>query len=418
MNDSYICKIKNNEITFNGIGIIIASEAYECNIKDNIIDNNNLGLGIYGSSNGLIISDNTIEGNRNHTTSVGCGILLKGANHSRCKISGNWFESNGSTQDSIDVFLGAGNDTNHATAITLWNNIVDNCVPDNYKSLLSVGGLAVGAIDLSNNAHIFTKYGVLAGGYKVNIHIHDCYFKGTLGRYNKHVVITNLSSHLDVFTMNIDNCNAENSDGMTTITPQVLTGIRGTYVHSLADPKSEHSNITFDGEPLFVKKLTLKQVLDKYECIPLQQFNAVGTTTNIPDRFVLLSKQAKQVYTTNARYSTSTATVLLGTKGTGNASEVIITPDPDGSYFFTIGLPCARYRYQKADTWLSIPTGMLAKKQILSTGRFYIDSYDGYTNGIFFIVKLTVEQYEKYFKDAYSVEITDAQYFLQGNIPE
>lgn len=223
---------------------------------------------------------------------------------------------------------------------------------------------------------------------------------------------------MDAFAMNIDNCNAENSDGMTTITPQVLTGIKGTYVHSLAAPIGEHSNITFDGEPLFVKKLILQEVLDNYECIPLAQFNAVGTTTNIPDRFVLITSKNGQVYTTNCRYSTSTATVLLGTKGTGNESEVIITPDPDGSYFFTIGLPSAKYRYQKPGTWLSIPTGMLAKKQILSTGRFYIDSYDGYTNGIFFIVNITVEQYKKYFKDVYSVEITDAQYFLQGNIPE
>ena len=126
-------------------------------IKDNVIDNNNLGLGIYGGSNGLIISDNTIEGNRNYTTGVGCGILLKGNNHSRCKISGNWFEANGSTQGSVDVFLGAGSSTTHADAIALWNNIVDNCVPDNYKSELSSGQLSVGAIDLSNNAHIFTK---------------------------------------------------------------------------------------------------------------------------------------------------------------------------------------------------------------------------------------------------------------------
>ncbi len=415
--DSYICKIKNNEITFNGIGLLVERESYECIIKDNIIDNNNLGLGIYGSSNGLIISDNTIEGNRNYTTSVGCGILLKGNNHSRCKISGNWFEANGNTQDSVDVFLGAGSDTTHDDAKALWDNIVDSCVPDNYKSLLSSGQLSVGCIDLSNNAHIFTKYGILAGGYKCNIHIHDCYFKGVLDKYNKHIVITQKTARYDQFDLSIDNCNYENSDGMTTITPQVRTGVRGTCIHTLSEPADIYPNIKYNGEPLFVKKITLKEVIDNYNCIQIEQVHASGTSSNIPNRFVLISKGLTTPYFTNCRYSESNPTVLLGSKGTGSPTEQIIVPDSNGSYFFAIGFPTATYRYQNTSTWVAYPTGKMVKKHILTTGRFYANEYDGYRNGIFFIVNLTAEQYEKYFKNVFSVEITDIEYFIQGNIP-
>ena len=413
---SYICKIKNNEITFNDVGLLIEGEAYECIIKDNIIDNNNLGLGIYGGSNGLIISDNTIEGNRNHTTGVGCGILLKGTNHSRCKISGNWFEANGDTQDSVDVFLGAENSTTHADAIALWDNILDNCVPNNYKSNLSSDSLSVGAIDLSNNAHIFTKYGVLVGGYRCNIHIHDCYFKGSLDKYNKHIVITQLSSEYNKLNLSIDNCNAENSDGMTTITPQILTGIKGTYVHAIDPPSGEYTNILFNNKPLFIKELTLNEVLENYNCIKLQQVKANGTATNIPNRCVLIGDNER--FTTNSYYSNSGANILVGTEGNDSTTEAILTPDAEnGNYFFTIGVPYSEIKYENMSSWTTINVGVLAKKVALKTGKFYTYTQTGY-EGIFYLVSLSKEQYEKNFKDVYKVIITDATYYLQGTIPE
>ena len=230
---SYIVKCRGNEITFNNVGILIraAAEAYELVISQNIIDNNNgVGIASCSSSSGLVVENNTIEGNRNFTSNIGCGMLLREANSSRLKITGNWFEANGTdTTSAVDIFmLGVNNST---TTGALRTAIVA-ILPSDLQSLFTTGGMGVGAVTIAENGFIFTKYNIVCAGDKSSISIKRNTFKGVKDKLNKHVFLgTPAGTYgLGGTRINIDDNNYRNSDDPT-IDPQVTTGIDSSIVY-------------------------------------------------------------------------------------------------------------------------------------------------------------------------------------------
>lgn len=233
--DSYITKARGNEITFNDVGIVIrtAAQPYELVISENVIDNNNgVGIATYSGSGGLVIENNTIEGNRNYTSDVGCGILVRGTNLSRLKIDGNWFEANGNHATSaVDIFMLCPSGE-PATMAALRTAIVA-VLPADLQASFATGGCAVGSVSITRNAFIFTKYGAVVAGFKASITVAGNTFKGILGRNNKHIFLNVPSgiSGMGGSRVSIEGNNYRNSDDVT-IDAQVATGIAGTIVHS------------------------------------------------------------------------------------------------------------------------------------------------------------------------------------------
>ena len=414
--DSYIVKCLENEITFNNIGVLIENQSYELLVKDNVIDNNYLGVGICGSSNGVVISDNTIEGNRNTSAvtvdnpdpiTLGCGMLICGTNQSRLEISGNWFESNGTSNESVDVFFSPVYYGNQLI-IDMWNKIITQCIPTAYQNKFKDIGVSVGSSSLYNNAHIFTQYGVIVCGGKMNFHISDCHFKGVLDKYNKHILIALKQAHYVSSNINIDNCNANNSDDAT-IDEQILNGVKKTFISAMEVPvSSDLHNITvnLDGENLFIKKININTLLDgnTYTKKQLTQIQTAGNGSNIAKKGVLDKK-----YIGNSISGTG-STILLGQYGTSDINQNTITPNvTNGNCFFVIGDKYSSFKYETTDSgWHSVGITYNNKFPIfninnLKTGKLYCEN----NNVFYFLIELTKEQMQKDFKGVVYVEIED-----------
>jgi hypothetical protein len=252
---AYLIRVRGNQITFNDVGIVVRpiAEAYEMVISENIIDNNaGVGIALCTNSGGLVIENNSIEGNRNYTTNVGCGLLVKGTNMSRLKVDGNWFENNGSDPaTAVDIFMLAPSGE-PATGVALRTAIV-GVLPADLQSLFSTGGANVGAVSITSNAFIFTKYNVVLSGYKSSITVSRNMFKGIKDKFNKHIFLNvqTGTSGIGGGRIAIDNNNANNSDDAA-IDPQVSSGINNTIVYSdatLTDAVAD--TYTYNGKDLF-----------------------------------------------------------------------------------------------------------------------------------------------------------------------
>ncbi len=233
--NSYITKARGNEITFNDLGIIIRTNAqpYQLLVTENTIDNNNgVGIAVYATSGGLVIENNTIEGNRNYSTNVGCGILIKSSNLSRIKIDGNWFETNGNhATTAVDILMLAPN-TEPSTGAALRSAIV-GVLPTGEQANFTSGGCAYGAVSITNNAFIFTKYNVVVAGYKTLVGIADNSFKGVLNLNNKHIFLNVPSGTTGMGggRVVINGNGYKNSDNAA-IDAQVSTGIGDSIVYA------------------------------------------------------------------------------------------------------------------------------------------------------------------------------------------
>jgi parallel beta-helix repeat protein len=263
--DSYIIKVRGNEIVFNDVGIVIRANAqpYEMVITENIIDNNNgVGIALGGDSSGLIIENNTIEGNRKYTTDVGCGLLVTGSNLSRLKINGNWFEANGaSTTSAVDILMLApgGQSTSGAALRTA----IVGVLPVGVQSLFATGGCAVGAVSITENSFVFTKYGVVLSGDKVVISVERNSFKGLLGVFNKHIFLNVPAGGYGIGGSRVDIANNSwrNTDDAS-IDAQVSTGVNSTIVYADTLLSAASDVFLYNGLDLFNPLPTTTAVLN------------------------------------------------------------------------------------------------------------------------------------------------------------
>lgn len=233
--NSYIGAARRNQIVFNDLGIACraAAEPYELIIADNVIDNNNgAGIAAGSSSGGLIIANNTIEGNRNYTSNIGCGILLRTGNCSRMKITGNWFESNGSNStSSVDVFM-LSPGAEPATAAAMRTAIVA-LLPTDLQPLFATSGVGIGTVSICENSFQSTKYGAILSGDKIVVSVARNCFKGIKDRLNRHIFVSVPSGSygLGGSRINIVDNGYANTDDPT-IDAQVTTGIDSTIVYT------------------------------------------------------------------------------------------------------------------------------------------------------------------------------------------
>lgn len=380
---SYICKVYDNDITFNtGIGILCGNEPYQTDIHHNIIDNNNgVGVAMYGNTGGLIINNNTIEGNRNYTTKFGCAILMTSSNLSRTTIKANWFEANGSDPDSCDIHM-LGPET-AVEPYRIGKRIVEELVPTEYRGLFYfnnlpgvVKGNGTGAVTIEDNGFIFTPINcVIAGGSRVVYSIKSNVFKGVLGVYNKHIWLSfEPTSVLKETTVTITGNSYNNTDS-TVINSQVLTGIGGSYVHPPREGAlltSRFANFTFNGNRLFEKSFTLKELLDEFPLTPLKPWIVTGTGT------VELAKKLNNVhegYVNKGGSAISYGSVADSTEWLNLKNRLVIF----------LGEPNTRVRMETAPgVWaysslVSEDTSILRVTKLpatMTTGKMYINSGD------------------------------------------
>lgn len=395
--NSYITKCLNNEITFNDVGMLIGNQSYELVIKNNIIDNNNgVGVASHGTSAGFILRDNTIEGNRNFTTDTGCAVLIAGTTTSRTEISGNWFELNGGNANSVDVLISPYHPApaqQDSYAVNIYNTIIDECLPEAYKSLFTNRGVAVGLISLNNNAHMFTKHGVIVGGNTgLLTNIRNCHFKGVLDKYNIPIYLGFKAGN----KVNIESNDVSNSDNAA-ITTQMLQGVRGTYVYSWGTITGARDRIKLDGNPLFIAKFRFDDFLSKGTFKVVVPRVTVGTGSVVDKALLDLNYVGKT--------ATGGTTIELNEPSLTNPIIAGLTND---DYFIVVANKRSTYRIQRTTGWVAFTQNDLnvfvpISSANLSTGRLYTDP----NMVIYGVLLLTKAQYDAAFKMVEGVEITD-----------
>ena len=191
LKDAYITRVINSHITYNKIGVYAKGQSYETIISHNVIDNNEGGIGvIIDGTCSPIVKNNTIEGNRivgTSGTQFGVGIVLGGYQLST-KIIDNWFELNGDTEDSVNVFayLSTSLGITHQSYTDILNKI--KSIISEYSDISSVTNVTLGTIELSN-VNIFTANSYVLTGYQTNYCLHNNKYNGSEDYYSKSVVI-------------------------------------------------------------------------------------------------------------------------------------------------------------------------------------------------------------------------------------
>ena len=247
LNNGYINQFASCYFVENQLGILLNNQSYETVFQSCVIDNNVVGVIVCGGSTACIFNDCTIEGNSDRASHIGCGFLICATN-CRVIISGCFFEMNGSEGNSADII---GQNYSAAQWATNLDDVygVINSVYSGDKYYIA------GKIVIENNRFYGTKYGVITGGNKANYSIRDNYFMGVLDKYNVSVLINgdNLMNNVIDLTRNIV-LNTQNS----TITTQMLTGIKGSYVYTDIVPYDSQydalikGQVFLDGDPIFL----------------------------------------------------------------------------------------------------------------------------------------------------------------------
>ena len=333
---SYICKVYNNDITFNrGIGVMVGGESYQFDLHHNIIDNNRgIGVLIYSTSGGVVVTDNTIEGNRDFTTGFGCGMYIIGSNISRLAIENNWFEANGNTDESVDVYFAS---VPAAPYHYIGTKILAELVPESHKSFVPTGSTGTGSMSIKSNAFIFTRNGLaLSFAARATVSVRDNAFKGYLDRMNRHILL-NLEPTIAYRAgtrLEISNNGYNNTDNTSGINPQVETGIGGTIVH--AGKIYPEADMTYNGRPLFQKEMTFSEMVREFSWHPLRVFNS----GKVPD------PSRNLVTSGTPGYMASDNSAFVGTSIT--AGQLY---EHGGEKIIVVAEPESRVRVQNTATW-------------------------------------------------------------------
>lgn len=181
---AFISKIINSYIEQNYVGAYATGENYETQIDKCRIDNNLGGIGIVSSgSNTPIISNNTIEGNRVESgDKFGAGLVLGGF-LGATTIKDNFFEKNGETADSVDVFMwdeSINTYTEYNNVLSKINAIIATYIPDDLiiSGRPKVRDCMIGSVSISNNRFSLTPNSTIISAIKATIKIADNYYFG------------------------------------------------------------------------------------------------------------------------------------------------------------------------------------------------------------------------------------------------
>lgn len=245
INDGYIVQILNCYITFNKIGVLLNNQSFETVIDACVIDNNEVGVIVGGVSTGAIIKNSTIEGNRNRTSLNGCGICLNYTVGS-LTIDSCWFEANGTSQNSCDIFyVGVDYDSN---LTALFNEI-------SALFTLTTGRAVTGNVNISNNKFNYTKYGINISGWNSNTSVSRNSFSGVKDKNNvpikiagRNLLVSKLFAYRNIIINTQD----------PSITTEMTTGINDSYIYTDLTPASSEYEalsgtdyITLDNKPLY-----------------------------------------------------------------------------------------------------------------------------------------------------------------------
>lgn len=257
--DGYINTIASNLVYFNDYGMVSLGQSYQLNIYDNVIDNNTGGLGVLllGSA-GVVIRDNTIEGNRVPATGHGIGLAVFNFPQ-RVIVDSNWFEVNGTSnlpntstpnEYSCDVLLGDGISP---TAVEL----INNCIPEEYRSQCLDEVSSSGNIVLSGNFHYMSRYGIMMRlqSTALDVTIRDMTFNGSAAGH-KLISIFNAGSGKSNGEIRVSGVFAQVLGGSNA---SLLGGIGGTPIH--CNTETDYGLVTYNGNDLYTKKMTCSEFL-------------------------------------------------------------------------------------------------------------------------------------------------------------
>ena len=269
LKNAYITEVENCYFTYNTVGVILDNQSYEVIVSSSVIDNNKLGVLVTGTSGCKFIGC-TIEGNRDTSSNRGCGFAHSSSN-TDIQIDKCWFESNGTTSDSVDIMAVAD----------IYDSTFSTLVSDIHSYYAFTNSSCPGNMILSGNHHLFTQYAVVMGGYLNNTVVENCTFKGTLDKNNMPILIMHRSNVIRYNTLKARNNKVINTDNQT-ITTQMLNGIKGSYIYTNAVLTNADfpSLLTtdyyeLDGQPLFVYMPMVKNLSNiKY----LHQYQSGGTS--------------------------------------------------------------------------------------------------------------------------------------------
>jgi hypothetical protein len=277
--DCYIYQVSENYIQNNNFGMVIGNQSFELVVRNNIIDNNvnykladgtittgGCGLFIYGTS-GAIIENNTIEGNRHFydpslppvgNPSDGAGVIICGYNQ-RTIFRNNWYETNGTLTNSVDVMMGNPEEA--------WSNaLLPLVVPEEYLSIITTSTKFIfGTLQFDGEHHGFTQYGKTIRLYQAaqcTITISNGNYIGILNRFNIPILLYGASPDARVF---ITSQICEDTSGAG-INVQMSQGVRNTPVYwlpfgTLSTTPPNNDLVTYDGVDLFTARMSLNQFI-------------------------------------------------------------------------------------------------------------------------------------------------------------
>ena len=284
LNEAYIVQVINCYITFNKIGIVANDQSFETVIDACVIDNNKIGVIITGNASGIIIQNSTIEGNYDRNDNIGCGVCLN-YYAGTARISSCWFDQNGTSNDSCDIFFASQN-YNSARLGTLYAKI------NNLYTLKDTSTtLCFGRVLIDSSKFNYTKYGVATAGYYNNAIIKDNVFSGSSGKNNVAVLF---STSANITTAGNQVHCADNSvvNTNSAITAEMLSGINNTYIYSdlvlntkeLQELASTTQYFSLNGMPLY----TFDRFNKRVEVDNLAGSSSLAYTMNIYSNTAIL----------------------------------------------------------------------------------------------------------------------------------
>ena len=251
LNTSFIVQLINCYFTFNKIGAVITTESFETLFDGCVIDNNTIGVIVTGKTTGAIIKNSTIEGNYDRSDNIGCGVCLNYYSGT-VQISSCWFEENGKTDTSCDVFYASQN-YNSSRLADLFAKI------NELYTLRTVStALCFGRVIIESSKFNYTKYAIATAGYKNITLINNNAFSG---RSEKNNIPVLFATSADIVTAgNQIHCNRNYVvNAIASITTEMLLGINNTYIYTdlvvntkaLQKLASTIEFFSIDGNPLY-----------------------------------------------------------------------------------------------------------------------------------------------------------------------
>lgn len=392
--NGYITQILNSYITYNKIGVYYDNQSYESIIDNSVIDNNEIGVIYGGTSSGARISNSTVEGNRNLDTKIGCGIVISNIS-TDIKIDKCWFEDNGMTDSSADIFFNC--DIHKPMLNDLFNHIKELC-PD----LLPYE--CCGSVVIEDSHFLFTKHSIAISGERTEIYIKGNSFKARIDTYTKPV---------DIYTKKLTSsnitclCNCTINTNNSEIDKQILTGVKSSYIHTDLVPEENEieslitGTILLDGKPLFLYEGNISD-LSKVKNITQYQ---VGNESNYISAFF----NEKSVNS----YKTKTATIYLSDNKTDEGNIFETTGDKE---FIVLATPNSEFNYQFGENQARLVKAI--KHNIFPINRSYVNVVQAYAQNkkqIFFALIILSEEEKLKMKQCVAFKPLDVHYSIVNN---